>query len=230
MWPAWEPAGKQLLRKKTNADQVKFHQICSSVFHRTLRPSGTPLYFSPTRPQKNCWPNSLQQLSSLLSLTCSSQVLCCLQILLLFSQYHPQLFLESPETERFVGKLRRAGSLADYCCMPGTGSPKNRGLYVCSVKFSKLFLGQFSFAFLVYSCDGATKWKVPSKHWFQAQGGRQPFGAIESQFGLFVSIWNDFHQLSCAGIGHGHFFDASLACHHRFHQHFKLAIEKYLME
>merc|ERR1712032_1086052 len=54
------------------------------------------------------------------------------------------------ETERFVGKLRRAGSLADYCCMPG--------------------------------------------------------------------------------IGHGHFFDASLACHHRFHQHFKLAIEKYLLE
>merc|ERR1711971_179313 len=54
------------------------------------------------------------------------------------------------ETERFVGKLRRAGSLSDFCCMPG--------------------------------------------------------------------------------IGHGHFFDASLACHHRFHQHFKLAIDKYLLE
>merc|ERR1712037_842929 len=54
------------------------------------------------------------------------------------------------ETERFVGKLRRAGSLADFCCMPG--------------------------------------------------------------------------------IGHGHFFDASLACHHRFHEHFKLAIDKYLLE
>jgi len=54
------------------------------------------------------------------------------------------------ETERFVGKLQRAGSLADFCCMPG--------------------------------------------------------------------------------IGHGHFFDASLACHHRFHKHFKLAIDKYLLE
>merc|ERR1712032_1808597 len=64
---------KAIAQEKPNVYELKFHQICSSVFHRTLRPSGTPLYFSPTRPQKNCWPNSLQPLSSPLSLTCSSQ-------------------------------------------------------------------------------------------------------------------------------------------------------------
>jgi hypothetical protein len=32
------------------------------------------------------------------------------------------------------------------------------------------------------------------------------------------------------GIGHAHFFDASLACHARFHAHFKLAIEEYLLK
>ena len=79
---------------------------------RTLKPSGTPLCSSLTRPQKPCSLTSLQPLSSPQSLTCSSQVPCRLKT---FSW----LCSESPETERFVGKLRRAGSLADFCCMPG---------------------------------------------------------------------------------------------------------------
>ena len=33
-----------------------------------------------------------------------------------------------------------------------------------------------------------------------------------------------------AGNGHEHFFDASLACHDRFHKHFKLMVDKYLYE
>ena len=55
-----------------------------NIFHRTLRPSGTPPYFSLTRRHKNCWQTFLQPLSSPLSLTCSSQVLCCPQIVSFF--------------------------------------------------------------------------------------------------------------------------------------------------
>ena len=41
---------------------------------------------------------------------------------------------------------------------------KMGGCIYVAYYFQKLFLGQFSFALLVYSCDGATIWKVHSKH------------------------------------------------------------------
>ena len=143
---------------------------------RTLKPSGTPLCSSLTRPQKPCSLTSLQPLSSPQSLTCSSQVPCRLKT---FSW----LCSESSETERFVGKLRRAGSLADFCCMPGD----YKSLYA--------------------------NWLKLCLHLFD------PFSWIIEEV-----------NFSCTGIGHGHFFDASLECHQRFHEHFKLAIDKYLLE
>ena len=115
---------KAIAQEKTNAYELKFHQICSSVFHRTLRPSGTPLYFSPTRPQKNCWPNSLQPLSSPLSLTCSSQVLCCLQILLLFSA----TFFGIPRDRTLCGETSKSRVIGGLLLHARFSKPKKWGV------------------------------------------------------------------------------------------------------
>ena len=85
--------------------EVKLEGPCSgettqpkvlSLFHRTLRLNGTPPYFSLTKRHKNCWPTSLQPLSSPLSLTCLLQVLCCPQIVFYFPNIICAILFETP--------------------------------------------------------------------------------------------------------------------------------------
>ena len=144
---------------------------------RTLKPSGTPLCSSLTRPQKPCSLTSLQPLSSPQSLTCSSQVPL------------------SP---------RKAPHFHDFVLNP----QKLNALWV--------------------NCEEQARWltsvvcQVTVNHYM-------PTSVSTYLFDLFSWMFKEIN-FSCTGIGHGHFFDASLECHQRFHEHFKLAIDKYLLE